>query len=302
PVLTVERQVPEELVDEQGCADVSFVAALLIDKFLWHLPLYRQHRHASAFLGEDAGTLVSDGYGACEACVEAIRGAVRHKGCWIHTRRNFREQKDNHPLMAGEALALISAIYRIKEEIDGTPTDERLIARRTRSRAAVKAFRDWLLEDPALTPKHPIRKAIAYAVERRATLEVFLAVPPDTNLVENRIRNPKLGQRNWLFAWTELGAENVGIINGLLATCRMQGIDPRVWLTDVLLRINSHPARRVDELTPRRWKTLFAEEPMTSDVARVTGFRPLQASNSACGGVVPDGDVDPAQKRRERRP
>ncbi|MDE0378983.1 MAG: IS66 family transposase [Rhodospirillales bacterium] len=355
-----------ESLFKNSCADVSFVAALLIDKFLWHLPLYRQHRmldaagiavnrgslslwanraiallkpihdaqwrsvlqgaviqmdetpiragrhpgkpgsmkkgyfwpvlgeegevvfpfaasrahrHAAEFLGDYAGTLVSDGYGAYEAYVAARDGAVRHQGCWIHTRRNFWEQKDNHPAMAGEALASIGAIYKIEEEIDGKPTAERTIARRTRSRAAVEAFWEWCegtLETAALTPKHPIRKAIGYAVERRATLEVFLSdpdVPPDTNLVENRIRPAKLGQRNWLFAWTELGAENVGIVNGLLATCRMQDVDPRVWLTDVLLRIDTHPASRVDELTPRRWKTLFADDPLTSDVAAATAGR-----------------------------
>ena len=167
---------------------------------------------------------MSDGYGAYEAYVEARNGAVAHQACWIHARRNFWERKDSHPAMAGEALTLIGAIYAIEKEIDGRPTAERLVARRTRSRAAVDAFRDWCdrtLEDPALTPKHPIRKAINYAVERRAALEVFLAdpdVPPDTNRIENKLRPTKLGQRNWLFAWTELGAENIGIVNGLLAT------------------------------------------------------------------------------------
>ncbi len=362
-----------EGVFKNSCADVSFVAALLIDKFLWHLPLYRQHRmlaaagitvnrgslslwanraiallkpihdaqwrsvlqsaviqmdetpiragrhpgkpgsmkkgyfwpvlgdrgevvfpfagsrrhrHAAEVLGDYAGTLVSDGYGAYEAYVAARNGAVRHQGCWIHTRRNFWEQKDDHPAMAADALALIGAIYRIEEEIDGRPPAERLIARRTRSRAAVDGFWDWCgrtLEEEALTPKHPIRKAIRYAVERRATLEVFLAdpdVPPDTNRIENKLRPAKLGQRNWLFAWTELGAENIGIVNGLLATCRMQGVDPRIWLTDVLLRIDTHPASRVDELTPRRWKTLFADDPLTSDVAAATAGR-LHAAASA---------------------
>ena len=359
-----------ESVFKNSCADVSFVAGLLIDKFQWHLPLYRQHQmlaaagitvsrgslsqwanravallkpvhdaqwrsvlesaviqmdetpiragrhpgkpgsmkkgyfwpvlgdrgevvfpfatsrrheHAAEFLGEYSGTLVSDGYGAYEAYVAARGGAVTHQGCWIHSRRNFWEQKDNHPEMAGEALKLIGAIYRIEEEIKGRPTAERLAARRTRSRKAVDRFWDWCertLEDPALTPKHPVRKAIAYAVERRATLEVFLGnpdVPPDTNLVENKLRNAKLGQRNWLFAWTEMGAEHAGIMNAMLATCWMQGVDARVWLTDVLLRIDSHPAGRVDELTPRRWKELFAHDPMTSDVAQVTAGLPQAA-------------------------
>ncbi len=106
-------------------------------------------------------------------------------------------------------------------------------------------------------------------------------VPPDTNRIENKLRPAKLGQRNWLFAWTELGAENIGIVNGLLATCRMQGVDPRIWLTDVLLRIDTHPASRVDELTPRRWKTLFADDPLTSDVAAATAGRLHAAAKGA---------------------
>ena len=208
---------------------------------------------------------------------------------WVHARRHFWDQRDNHPEMAGEALTLIGTIHRIEKEIRDRPTAERLVARRTRSRKAVDGFWDWCdrtLKDPALTPKHPIRKAIAYAVERRATLEVFLAdpdVPPDTNLVENKLRPVKLGQRNWLFAWSELGAANTGITNGLLVTCRMQDVDPRTWLTDVLLRIDSHPAGRVDELTPRRWRTLFAHDPMTSDAARVTAGRLQQAAAIGIG-------------------
>ena len=206
---------------------------------------------------------------------------------WIHARRNFWEQKDSHPAMAEKALALIGAIYRIEKEIAGKPPAKRRATRGTRSRKAVGAFWDWCeqtLKDPALTPKHPIRKAIAYAVERRATLEAFLDdpdVPPDTNLVENKLRGAKLGQRNWMFAWTEIGGEHIGIINGLLATCRMQGVDPRVWLIDVLLRIDTHPASRADELTPRRWKTLFADSPMTSDVAAVTAGRLHAAARGA---------------------
>ena len=68
-------------------------------------------------------------------------------------------------------------------------------------------------------------------------------------------------------------------MNGLLITCLMQDVDPRVWLTDVLLRIDTHPASRVHELTPRLWKTRFADNPMTSDAAAATAMR-LQAAAS----------------------
>ena len=348
-----------ESVFKNSCADVSFIAGMLVDKFLWHLPIYRQHRmlalagitinrgtlsqwvnraaallkpiheaqwrsvlesaviqmdetpvragrrpgnpgrmktgflwpvlgdrgevvfpfspsraHANvpAFLGAYTGILVSDGYGAYAGYVKTRAGAVRQQNCWVHVRRSFWEQKDAHPDTAGAMLEMIGELYAIEEEIGPHPASERLAARQTRSRPVVDRIWAWCdrtLEDPALTPKHPIRTAIRYAVERKTTLKLFLAnpdVPLDTNLIENKIRGSKLGQRNWLFAWTELGGENLGIINGLLATCQMQGVDPRIWLSDVLLRIDTHPADRVEDLTPRLWKTLFAETPMASDI------------------------------------
>ena len=77
-----------------------------------------------------------------------------------------------------------------------------------------------------------------------------------------------MGRRNWLFAWTELGAERVGTVQGLLATCSLHGVDPYTYLVDVLQRVGEHPASRVMELTPRVWKTLFADDPLRSDLDR----------------------------------
>ena len=70
-----------------------------------------------------------------------------------------------------------------------------------------------------------------------------------------------------MFAWTEVGAERIGVIQSLLVTCRLQGIDPYAYLVDVLLRISVHPASQVLDLTPRRWKEKFAHRPMQSDLA-----------------------------------
>jgi hypothetical protein len=76
-----------------------------------------------------------------------------------------------------------------------------------------------------------------------------------------------MGKKNWLFAWTEIGAERVGVIQSLLVTCRLQGVAPYTYLVDVLQRISVHPANRVIELSPREWKALFASNPMQSDLA-----------------------------------
>jgi hypothetical protein len=73
-----------------------------------------------------------------------------------------------------------------------------------------------------------------------------------------------MGKKKWLFCWTEIGAEQVGIIQSLLVTCKLHNVNPYTYLVDVLQRISVHPASRVDELTPRRWKELFADNPLRS--------------------------------------
>jgi hypothetical protein len=91
-------------------------------------------------------------------------------------------------------------------------------------------------------------------------------VPMDTNHLERALRRIPLGRKNWLFCWTELGARHIGMLQSLLTTCRLHDVDPYEYLVDVLQRIGKHPARRVEELTPRRWKQLYAANPMRSPI------------------------------------
>ena len=56
------------------------------------------------------------------------------------------------------------------------------------------------------------------------------------------------------------------MIQSLLVTCRLHGIDPYTYLVDVLQRVGEHPAARAVELTPRMWKKLFADAPLRSDL------------------------------------
>jgi hypothetical protein len=91
-------------------------------------------------------------------------------------------------------------------------------------------------------------------------------VPIDTNHLERALRVIPMGRKAWLFCWTEVGAQHVGIIQSLLTTCRLQGVDPYTYLVDVLQRVSLHPARQVEDLTPRRWKELFAAQPLRSDL------------------------------------
>ena len=108
---------------------------------------------------------------------------------------------------------------------------------------------------------------------RETQLRVFLEdpdVPLDTNHLEREIRPIPLGRKNWLFCWTELGAEHVGIIQSLISTCKLHDINPHTYLIDVLQRISLLPASQIEELTPRLWKRHFAESPLTSPLERIS--------------------------------
>lgn len=108
-----------------------------------------------------------------------------------------------------------------------------------------------------------------YLDERREALQVFLDepdVPLDTNHLERALRPIPMGRRAWLFCWTELGAEHVGIIQSLISTCKLHNINPYTYLVDVLQRVGEHPAKDVIQLTPREWKTRFADNPLRSEL------------------------------------
>jgi transposase len=141
------------------------------------------------------------------------------------------------------------------------------------SEPIVQAFWAWCdrqCHRADLLPSSPVSKALTYAMSRQSSLQVFLAdpdVPIDTNHLERGLRPIPMGKKNYLFAWTEIGAERIGFIHSLLVTCRLQGVDPYSYLVDVLQRINVHPASKAIELTPRVWKEKFADNPMKSDLA-----------------------------------
>ena len=121
----------------------------------------------------------------------------------------------------------------------------------------VDAFFEWCenqLRRPDLLPKDPFTKALGYVIRRERELRVFLEyldVPMDTNHLEQELRPIPMGRKAWLFCWTELGAEHVGIIQSLITTCKLHNINPYTYLTDVLQRISVHPASDVIDLMPR---------------------------------------------------
>jgi transposase len=239
----------------------------------------RRHEHVQQALGltqAPGSVLLSDGY---EAYAKYARQTgVTHAQCWVHCRRGFFEAQGAEAQAAGEALHQIALLYEIEEQIGARKLSgqAKQMHRITHSKPLVDQFFEWVddkLERQGLLPSNPLTKALAYARERRASLQVFLTdadVPMDTNHLERALRAIPMGRKNWLFCWTEVGAKHAGIMQSLFVTCRLHGIDPYTYLVDVLQRVGQHPASRVAELTPRLWKQHFANNPLRSDLYKTT--------------------------------
>ena len=239
-------------------------------EIVFHYSSTRARRVLDELLARYEGTLLNDGYSAYESFCEANDGVIRAQ-CWVHARRQFVKAEESEPALVAEALRRIAELYKLESELSERSTAEEIQELRgQRSRPLVESYLQWLrecLDERILLPSSPFTKAAQYSLDRADALKVFLenpAVAMDTNHLEREIRPIALGRKNWLFAWTELGAAQLGILQSLIATCRLQGVDSYTYLVDVMQRVASHPAKDVAELTPRLWKQRFATKPLSS--------------------------------------
>jgi transposase len=219
--------------------------------------------------GIDA-VLISDGNSAYARYAEA--SGLTAAQCWSHTRRHFIRAEDAEPEAAAYALEAIGELYAVEALIreQGLAGEAKRRCRVENAKPVTERLFAWAegqLAAGAFLPTNPLTKALGYLLERRAGLEVYLSdpdVPIDTNHLERALRVIPMGRKNFLFAWTEVGAKYVGIFQSLLVTCRMHGVNPYDYLVDVLQRIDRLPASQVHLLTPRLWKQHFADNPLRS--------------------------------------
>jgi transposase len=238
----------------------------------------RNHEHVASLLGgrPAPGTVLhTDGYAAYESYAKAAK--ITHAQCWAHARRELFEATEAEPERAKLALEHIAGIYAVEDRIRerGLLGDPKREKRVLEARPRVEAFFTFIDEQFAelgLKPATPFTKALGYVRDRKQELSVFLTDPDvalDTNHLERALRVVPMGRKAWMFCWTELGARDVGIVQSLIVTCRLHGVDVYSYLIDVLQRVAQHPATRVEELTPRHWKTLFSQNPLRSPLHAV---------------------------------
>jgi hypothetical protein len=104
------------------------------------------------------------------------------------------------------------------------------------------------------------QKALAYSIERWNELMIYTTdgkLNIDNNPVENSIRPVAIGRKNYLFAGSHEAAQRSAMLYSLLGTCKLNGVNPFVYLRNVLQRIATHPINKIEELLPQDWKLLL---------------------------------------------
>lgn len=220
----------------------------------------RSGHYAQYFLGDWSGKLVCDDYSGYKALFE--RGVVE-VGCMAHARRKFHDLYANHSSdLAEEALRYFAALYEVEQlareqQLD---TQGRLQLRQQRSKPIAETLRQWLTRQRGQVPDGSgTAKAIEYSRGRWAALILYLEdgnLPIDNNHVENRIRPIALGRSNWLFAGSLRAGQRAANIMSLIQSAKLNGHDPYRYLNDVLQRLPTQSANRLEELLPHRWHAL----------------------------------------------
>jgi transposase len=215
-------------------------------------------------LGDSQGRLLVDAYTGYNAVTSTGR-RVR-AGCWAHVRRKLFEQRA-YPEV-GPVLDLIGALYRVERDakqsgILGSPEHAEL--RATRSRPIMALIFRWARRHrPSHEPRSALGRAIRYLLNNRAALTLCTlhpSLPLDNNIAERSLRRVAMGRTNFLFVGHEDSGHRHVVLYTLISSCQQHGKNPVDYLTDVLARIDDHPARQIVDLLPHRWR------PPDSDIA-----------------------------------
>ena len=241
---------------------------------LYYASRDRRQEHPERHLRGFTGILQADAYSGYNGLWDPSRipGAITSALCWSHARRQFFELADiaanarrgkQAPAIspiALEAVKRIDALFDIERAINGLSIEERLRVRQEQSRPLVVGLEAWLREERSrLSRSASVAKPIDYLLRRWDRFVRFLVdgrICLTNNAAECALRGFALGRKSWLFAGSERGAERAAAMTTLIASAKLNDIDPLAWLADVLARIAGMPQSRLPELLPWEWKKL----------------------------------------------
>jgi transposase len=244
----------------QTTAKRAFIWTFVTEKLIgYRFSADRSGATPALVLGDSEGKLICDaytGYNKLLSSGKRVRG-----GCMAHARRKIFDAREFPESAAG--LDLIALIYDVERDAKRrglAGTDHHAAMRLERSRGHFALLLRWVRHQfQRHGPKTLLGRAARYILKNWRELGLFLRdprVPPDNNRSEGALRRVALGRKNFLFVGNEDAGHRLASLYSLVASCELNGINPVEYLADVLLRVDRHPAARIDELLPDRWAPL----------------------------------------------
>lgn len=228
----------------------------------------RRGEHPQRHLAEFSGILQADCYNGFNPLFDRTRkqNPVTPAFCFAHARRKFfeladvsrsaRRGKGLRPVSATalEAVRRIDALFAIEREINGRSAEDRLTVRQEKSKPLLEELEVWLRQErEGLSRSSPVIEPINYMLSR---WEDFARYADDgricmtNNAAERALRGVACSRKNWSFAGSDRGADRAAIMLTLITTARLNDVDPKAWLADVLARIADLAVSRLHELLP----------------------------------------------------
>jgi len=269
---TDDTQIPVKSPSRKGSTYNGYLWVYIDEKnnVVFDFTPTRSREGPINFIGKDYGGYVqADAYSGYDELFRVSRAT--EVGCNAHARRKFEYALDSDPVRAARMMVLWGKLYEIERTAKEKKYDsaQLLGARQTEAlpilddiKAALNEYKDQVV------PKSPMSKAITYALNQwdaliRYTTDPMLSI--DNNISERALRMVVIGRRNYLFAGSEAGAKRAAIIYSLVSSCKLNGHDPFAYFSDVLSKLNTWPADRIDDLLPSNWKPPLKKAEVTEE-------------------------------------
>lgn len=213
----------------------------------------RKGEHPRAHLKEFHGVIHAEGYAGFNELFAG--GTIVEAAGWAHVRRKFFDvHAATASPIAKPALDRIGQLYRIEETIRGLPPEHRRRERQQRSKPIAEALAIRAEQTVRkLSRKSELAAAFRYMRGRRAALSRCFddgRLALDNNPAERARRGVAIGRKNDLFAGSDAGGRRAAAMDSLIESAKLNGLNPQLYLADVLARIADPPARRIAELLP----------------------------------------------------
>jgi len=213
------------------------------------------------FFGNYTGYIQADAYTGYDVLFKPRADGTpvpTELGCWAHVRRKFVEAQTSDALRSVTGVAFIRRLYEVEHAAETLDATARRARRQEQSVPILVQLKTWLDEQqPQVLPKSPIGEALGYCLGNWAALIRYVEdgdLKPDNNAAENAIRPLVVGRKNWLFAGSDNGGRTAAVLASLVASAKQHGLDPYVYLRDVLTRIAATPVSQLDQFLPDHWK------------------------------------------------